>query len=655
MPSFRSLLAFAGLAAAFGAQAQAPAAVPAYKSAAEIPVEVFFKRPQYTSMALSPSSTKLAAIVPFRGRNNLVVIDLKARSSKVITGYEDFDVANFEWISDTRLCLRAADGQDVSGAFNYRGAACVDHDGQNHRNFAFRRWAVLERTRDGSPDVFVATNERTRNSVDVYRLNTVNGRGQLLTADSPGEVQQWVLDHNNVPRVAVSSPEPKERYGPRPQQLWYRDGEGAKWEKLFEFDPYMTGEDIDPLAFDFDNQTLYVAHNFGRDKKAIYKYDTKARKMGEMLFEHPLVDVSGGLVFDRSQKKLVGIRYDADKPGVKWLDPELDKLQKMLDATFPKTINVLGGPLEGGKLMLVRTFSDTEPGMFHLLDRSVPSIEPLMKTREWIDPALMSERKFIKYKARDGLEIPAWVTIPKESSGKNLPLIVHIHGGPHVRGYTAASAWGRPEAQFLASRGYVVLEPEPRGSRGYGKELYVKSFKQWGQSMQDDITDGALHLVKEGIVDKSRMCLFGGSYGGYASAMGLVKDPDLWKCGAPYVAVTDLFLLQEVSYTDVAEFAETAGFKKVIGDRNADKEMFSRNSPALQASRIKAPVFLAMGSADVRVPMVHGTALRDAIQKNGGKVDFVVYNGEAHGWNKDENVFDFHRRLEKFFAENLKK
>ena len=377
--------------------------------------------------------------------------------------------------------------------------------------------------------------------------------------------------------------------------------------------------------------------------------------MGELVFEHPLIDVEGGLIFDRQKKKLIGINYQADVQGQKWFDPDLEKLQKMLDATFPKTTNVIFGAGEGRDTVLVRSYSDRDPGMFHLLDRAKIAIEPLMKTREWLDPALMSERKFITYKARDGLTIPAWVTIPKDSSGKNLPLIVHIHGGPHVRGYTAASVWGRPEAQFLASRGYVVLEPEPRGSMGYGKELYLKSFKQWGQAMQDDITDGALHLVKEGIVDKNRMCLYGGSYGGYASAMGLVKDPDLWKCGAPYVAVTDLFLLADASYTDVADFAQTAGFKKVIGDSSLDKEMFTKNSPALQASRIKVPVFIAMGSEDVRVPLVHGETLRDGIRKNGGKVEFVVYNGEAHGFNLDEHVFDFYKRLEKFFAENLKK
>jgi dipeptidyl aminopeptidase/acylaminoacyl peptidase len=174
--------------------------------------------------------------------------------------------------------------------------------------------------------------------------------------------------------------------------------------------------------------------------------------------------------------------------------------------------------------------------------------------------------------------------------------------------------------------------------------------------MQDDITDGALHLAGEGLVDKGRMCLYGGSYGGYATAMGLAKDPDLWKCGAPYVAVTDLFLFQSVTYSDISRdsyFFQT-DFKKVVGDSSADREMFNKYSPLQQAARIKAPVLLTMGSADVRVPQVHGDKFASALQSAGTKVEYVIYKGEGHGYNKDENVVDFYKRLEKFFAEHLK-
>ncbi|HUP30491.1 MAG TPA: prolyl oligopeptidase family serine peptidase [Usitatibacter sp.] len=643
----------------------------AQKKPGDYKVEDFMRHAQYTAMQLSPNGERLAAGVPYKGRTNLVIIELGGkRSRNIVTGFETVDAVEFFWVNDERVCLRAADGQNVSGEFNYRGTYCVDANGENLRDYTklgvrnpaiggFTNMLFYAPYYDGSPDYLVGLRERSKDSVDLYRFNTRTGRRELLTSDSPGDVQRWVLDHDRVPRIAVSQPE---RKGDNLEKrtVWYRDTASAKWERLFEYE--MLGSEpvdggVSPIAFDYDNSTLYVSSNVGRDKRAIYKYDTKARKMGDVMFEDPLVDVSGGLAFDRVGKKFLGISYQADKPVVRWVDPDMDKLQRSIDATFPKTRNSISFPGNSRSRLLIYSYSDVDPGTYHLYDRERNGVEALPRTREWLDPSLMSERRFIKYKARDGREIPAFVTIPRDSDGKNLPLIVNIHGGPWARSYTW-SQWGRwPEAQFFASRGYVVLEPEPRGSLGWGRDHWKSSFKQWGQAMQDDITDGALHLAKEGIVDKNRMCLHGGSYGGYASAMGLAKDPDLWRCGSPFLAVTDLFMFQKVVYSDIAQQSDffDHDFKVMVGDSRADREMFTRNSPTLQAGKIKAAVFLTMGGNDVRVPQVHGDEFYNALKTAGVKVEYKVYPGEAHGYNKDENVYDFYRSLEKFFAENLKK
>lgn len=650
----RSLVATLSLGLAAAAFAQ--------KSARDIPVETFFKRAQFGSMALSPDGSRLAALTPLKGRDNLVILDVAKRTRSVITAFDSMDVADFYWVNNERICFAVADGQEVTGRVNYRGSYCINQDGSGVRDFtkfATRGLNLLARTRDGSPKAYVQMAGRTRDSLDAYLLDTETGRSTLLSFDSPGRVDGWILDHDHVPRVAVSIPERKDKDSRLVEQVWYRESQEAKWEKLWEF-PILNGTPVGtgyvPLAFDYDNRTLYVAQNEGRDRMAVFKYDTKARKFGELVFEHTLIDVKGGLIMSRQQKKLLGIRYNAEMPSVKWFDPAMDRLQRQLDLSLKGTINDITLASDNESLALVYAFSDTDPGMYHLLDRAKPSLEGLVRTREWLDPALMSERKFIKYKARDGMEIPAWVTIPKGSSGKNLPLIVNVHGGPWVRGYSGVS-WGRwPEAQFFASRGYVVLEPEPRGSLGYGTKHFVSSFKQWGQAMQDDINDGALFLVKEGIVDRSRMCIHGGSYGGYASAMGVTRDPDLWKCGSPFVAVTDLFLFQSIPYSDISymsDFFQT-DFKVMVGDSDADREMFTKYSPTMQADKVKAPVLLAMGSDDRRVPITHGDKFRDALEKAGKKVEYVVYPGEGHGFNRDEHVADFYGRLEKFFAENLK-
>ncbi len=640
----------------------------------QIPAATFLRRPEFNDMALSPNGEKLAAVSPFKGRSNLVVIDLNKRSRQIITSFEQMDVANFHWVNNKRLCLRVADGQDVTGAYTYRGTYCINDDGSDLRDFTrlgvsasgavgsgtLINMTPIRSAGEDSVEYIVAMPMRSSTSDDLYRFNTVTGKYTLLTFDSPGRVDSWVSDRNRVPRVAVSD---AERVGKEPwtmRSVWHRAGDGAKWEKIFEYkvtwgQPH--GEMMAPLSFDFDNTTLYVSTNIGgRDRRAIYKYDTVNKKLGELVFEHALIDITGGLLFSSEKKKLVGIRYSAEMPMTKWFDPELDTLQKQLDATLPGRVNQIGVAEEQSKRLLVSSMSPTFAGEYLLFDNQKKAIEPLVQRREWLPANLMSERKFIKYKARDGMEIPAWVTIPRDSSGKNLPLIVHIHGGPHVRAYSGLSSWGgRPIAQLFASRGYVVIEPEPRGSLEFGRKHYEASFKQWGLTMQDDITDGALHLVKEGIVDKSRMCLFGGSYGGYASLQGVVKDPDLWKCSAPYVAVSDLFLLQNVQHSDIARGSDSleTEYTVVVGDSKRDRDLFMLTSPAKNTDKIKTPIFIAMGSDDVRVPLIHAEEFVKNLQRSGGKVEMKVYTGEAHGFNKDENVLDFYTRLEKFFAQYI--
>jgi dipeptidyl aminopeptidase/acylaminoacyl peptidase len=639
-----------------------------------IALETFARRPEFVNMSLSPSGDFLAAISPFKGRGNLVVINLAERSRRLLTSFETTDVANFYWVNNKRICMRVADGQDVTGNFTYRGTFCINIDGTEFADFT--RLDKRSTTDTGrvilfnpvravggeSNDYIISMAARSRTSNDLYRFNTLNGRFQLLTFNSPGDVTRWVLDRNQVPRVAVTN-EPRQGKEPFTRiGFWYRDSADGKWEKLFESRStwgVTVGDAMDPLGFDFDNQTMYVASNIGRDKMAIFKYDPKAKKLGDLVFEHPMIDIDGGLLFSNEKKKLVGIRYSAEMPTTKWFDPELETLQKQLDATLKGNVNNIGVVEEKSRRLLLLSASPTNPGQYYLFNNEDKSLEPLVRRRDWLPESSMSERRFVKYKARDGMEIPAWLTLPKGSSGKNLPLIVHIHGGPQVRAYFGVQ-WNErtPYAQFFASRGYAVLEPEPRGSTGFGRKHYESSYKQWGLAMQDDITDGAMHLVKEGIVDKNRMCLFGGSYGGYASLQGVVREGNLFKCTAPYVAVTDLGLLQSVQHSDIAERGDDSlvtEFTVAVGDNTRDAEQFQRTSPARNVDKINVPVLLAMGADDRRVPIIHGNDFVKAMQQSGrgNLVEYVVYNGEGHGFNKDDNVLDFVRRLEVFFAKHI--
>ena len=634
--------------------------------AAEIPVETFFKRPDVSSMQLSPNGEMLAALANFNGRDNLIVVDIAKKTRHVVTSFEKFDVFTFAWVNNKRLYLRVAEARDVLNRAKYIGTYAIDVDGGNLRNLtdlvggkapsgtsSVADIEPLARTDDGTDDMIVEMNHPRFEAADVHRMDTKTGRSKKrLTFEAPADTVDYVLDWDLIPRVALSLEPRKAMY-----TLWYRDGLESPWVELMTY-PYGNGvERIRALRFNADNKTLFVASNIGRDKAAIYTYDPKAKKLGDLVFEHPLIDVWGDLLFEYKSRKLLGVRFTADKSTTIWIDPDLQKLQRQIDASLPGKINVISRAVDNPNRVLIRSYSDTDPGRYFLLNRDPLRMEELLATRPAIKPELMSETKFITYKARDGLEIPAWVTVPKGSGGKNLPLVVNIHGGPWARVY-GYDQWRRPEAQFFASRGYVVLEPEPRSSDGFGRKHMTAGFRQWGQAMQDDITDGVLHLVKEGLVDKSRVCLYGASYGGYATLMGLVKEPDLFKCGVPFVAVTDVIEFITTNEADYAQEQVKLDFERSmireVGDPKHDREMLRRASPALQAKRIKAPVLLAMGQVDQRVPLIHGKMMRDAMQEAGVKLEYIVYAGEGHGWNKDENVFDWYKRVEAFLAEHLK-
>jgi len=649
-------LAWLVICAPLAVQGQATTAGSGYKTAADIPVGEFFRLPRYSQMAMSPNGRKLAAVAPVNGRENLVVIDLDGKQSTAVTDFKTVDVNWFTWVDDGRLIFRASNRELETGVWRRGAMIAIDTDGKNSRNLAQDvrgSFDILARTRDGSGELIISTHLRDIQSEDVYRYDTRTGRTKLLTFDSPGRVADWVLDHRLEPRIAMRV-EPRESADKaRKRTLWHRQSAADSWLQIGELSGDL--DRLRPLAFD-DDQTLFVASRHGGDRSAIYRYDIAKKQLGEVVAQHPWLDLDDGLVIHPASGKVLGIRHSAEMPGTSWFDERYAAVQAGIDKALPDTVNHITPGDDAARYALVFARSATDAGSYYIFDTQQRSLGKIAATREWLPSALMPERRFVMYKARDGLNIPAWLTVPRGSEAKNLPLVVHIHGGPWVRSYHGIQ-WGRwPTAQFFASRGYAVLEPEPRGSTGFGSKHYQSSFKQWGLTMQDDITDGALHLVAQGIVDKSRMCLFGGSYGGYAALQGLVRDPDLWRCGNAYVAVTDLGLLQTVSWSDTAAYSDylDTDFKRRVGDHEADRAQFDATSPARNAHKIKAAVMLTMGGRDRRVPLIHGTRFRDAMEKAGKPFDYKVYSDETHGFNAPGNVIDFYTRTEQFFARHLK-
>jgi len=298
--------------------------------------------------------------------------------------------------------------------------------------------------------------------------------------------------------------------------------------------------------------------------------------------------------------------------------------------------------------VLVRAASDRQSAVYWLYDTRVDRLERVAAERPWIDPKAMAERSFVRIQARDGLEIPTYLTQPR---GKGpWPTVVLVHGGPWVRG--GDWEWDA-EAQFLASRGYLVIEPESRGSLGFGARHFRAGFRQWGLAMQDDVADATLWAVQRGLADRSRTCIAGASYGGYAALMGLVRHPELYRCAVNWVGVTDIDLMYTIAWSDLSDDWKRHGMPVLVGDREKDAAQLAATSPLKQAERITQPLLMAYGSNDRRVPVDHGMRFRDAVSAHNKQVEWVVYPEEGHGFLLVKNKVDFWSRVEKFLARQI--
>jgi dipeptidyl aminopeptidase/acylaminoacyl peptidase len=647
------------------AQQAAPAKAPASSTKSVLKTEDFFRHPEFRGVVLSPDGLSLAATTSLRGRMALVSMELKTRKAIILTNFADNDVVEFYWVNNTRLVFSLGNINEPSGSDRRQGGGlfAIDRDGTDSRvlsptvkeaiargNAVYRFMAYVGRTPELSDEIYAMSNDRVASAPDVYRVNTRNGRKTLLSFRNPGEVQGWVPDMKGNIRAAISGNDQNKT------TTWWRPDADADWQKMGEF--ALFEKNTLPLGIGYDD-TFYVISNEGRDKYAIFTYDVAKRAVKDLVFEHPDVDVGvsdegvgpdmSKLIFDHKAKKLVGIRYEADKPGVKWFDKDWAAQQKAIDAAVPDRVNMLYPPQYSDRVV-VYSYSDRDAGSWMLYDRTAKTIESLVSSREWLKPADMVEMKPLRYPARDGLVIPSYLFVPKNSDGKKLPLLVNIHGGPMVRADKwHLDMWGPMESQFFANNGYAVLLPNFRGTMGFGHKHMVSSLRNWATTMQEDIEDGVDYLVKQGIVDPNRVCLYGASYGGYATLMGLAKTPDKYKCGVAALVVSDLILQLTSNKTDFGSSKAALNYwYRMVGNPSTDAEFMRASSPVNMAAKMKAPLLIISGQADTRTPLEQAEKMREALRKVGKEPEWLVKAEEGHGFAKVENRLDTYNTMLKF-------
>jgi dipeptidyl aminopeptidase/acylaminoacyl peptidase len=609
--------------------------------AAELPVETFFRKPTFSNVEFSPDGGAIAMLQSIEGQMNLVVLDLDTKVKTLLTNFRDQEVAAYSWAGDKRLAFVL----DTKGD-EFFGLYVVGRDGKGFRELSGTAEVQIKQGKmnprplylfaelPDDPDHFLVLDDgRFQLFPDVYRISLRSGRKNMVVAN-PGNVSSWLTDNKGVVRIGIA-------VEPGSTSVIYRDGEGKDWETIHtggvdEFDWW-------PLGFDGDNRTLFIASGEGRKTSAIFRYDTITRKTEPApVLEDPIYDVDG-IRYWRSLNKVVGCSYQADKPRTHWLDPACAKNQAIVDAALPGARNVISEASPDGKLLLINSYSDREPGVYYLMDLGRRQIQELAVTREWIDPEKMAPMKPVQFDARDGLSLHGYLTIPVGREPRALPMILLPHGGP----YGIRDTWRfDPEIQFLANRGYAVLQVNFRGSGGYGHGFEQAGYRKWGEAMQDDLTDAVQWAVAEGYADPKRIVIMGGSYGGYAVMAGLAFTPELYQAGVNIVGVTDVELLLEGSshWPEVRREA----YALRIADRKADKERMKAVSPVYHAQSIRAPVFMAYGKNDPRVDIRHGASMERALKREGKTFEYFVRPDEGHGYRKEQNAFELYSRIDAF-------
>ena len=598
-----------------------------------IKTEKFFKNSEKTNFQISPDGKNIAFLKSVNNKFNLFVIKAGSKTETQLTNVTERDIKNYFWGNDDKLVYAYdTDGDEKffinSVDINTKKITTLVNQKEN-------RVIIIDLLAGIKDEILIAINNPKNNMFDAYRLNITTGL-TTLALKNPGNITGWHTDNNGVIRIITTTDGVN-------TGILYRNNENESF-KLTTYSDFQ--DEFTPLHFTADNKYVYVLSNHNRDKIALVKYDFKSNQEIGVIYQNSTVDVKDA-VYSTAKKKIIFVNYITYKRECYFTDENFYKISKSLKSKLPgKEFELVNTSLDEDKLV-IRSYSDKSLGAYYLYTVANNKLEKLADLSPWIDESQMSEMKPISYKSRDNKTIFGYLSVPVGVEAKNLPTVILPHGGPWLR-----DVWGfNKDVQFLTNRGYAVLQMNYRGSKGYGKEFYEAGFKEWGAKMQDDITDGTEWLIRQGIADKKKIAIYGYSYGGYAALMGVIKNPNLYKCG-----VSNCGLINLVSFVNsVPEY--WAPFKdmlyQIIGNPKTDSLKLVNASPFHNIQKIKVPLLIAQGANDPKVNINEVNVFVNKMKEAKLDVKYIVKNDEGHGFENENNRFDFYRELEKFLVKNI--
>jgi len=636
----------AGAALSVGCAGSDEVATADYESAetvpAVIPVSSFFDNPEIAGAQISPDGEWLSYLKAYQGKLNVFAKRIGTEDEIQLTADTERPVTGYFWSIDASKILYVQDkgGNEnfhvyalpVDGTATPEARDLTPYDGARAQIFA-----VPEETPNR---IFIGMNQRNPQLMDGYWLDLDSG-DMTMVAENTGRHLGYMLDHDQKARVAVG-----QNMGGG-TDIFARDTEDAEWRTIAS---YPADENVNPIQFHKDNQRIYVSSDHGEtDLQQLVLMDITTGET-EVVERDPLGEVDfGNAVFSGKTDELIATVYQGDKTRIYFKDPEwerdFEKIEQLHDG-FP---GINGSTLDERTFMI--SFNDpTDPGATYLYDRDTGEAEFLFRPRPWLEGKGLADMEPVSYEARDGLTIHGYLTTPRGVEANDLPLILVVHGGPWAR-----DGWGyQPEVQLLANRGYAVLQINYRGSTGYGKAFLNAAVKEWAGAMHDDLVDGVRWAVDEGIADADRVGIYGGSYGGYATLVGLTFTPEVFACGLDYVGPSSLVTLIEAFPPYWRPFLEGTFYRHVGDPSNIDDvEDMQARSPLNFVDQIEDPIMIVQGANDPRVTKQESDQMAVALRDRGIPVTYLLAENEGHGFANADNRMALYRSMEVFFGECL--
>ncbi|MBK9493165.1 MAG: S9 family peptidase [Xanthomonadales bacterium] len=622
----------------------------------------FLKNEPFTRIKISPTGKYLAAIAPMESGSALFILERETmqRSGYFYAG-ERIHVVDFAWVSDDQvmfavgeqfvgydapsltgeLYITRADGTGQELLIGFRandGQELGSKVNQRKRELVFA--SMIDNVASDDHRVLVAISPIKNSSMDSYttaeRMDIRSGR-RVVEARAPVRRAQFGTDPQGRVRFAQGAG------GDNMLKLYYREVDSEDW--ILINDQAATDHVVSFMGFAPDGVTAYLRASRDTGPDVVESFDTETHSRTAVM-QHDRVSPTAPIA-SIDGHSVIGTWFMDPQPTARYFDDQHPdaRLLRSLQASFGDAMPVsISSATRDGRFALLFASSPTNPGDYFLFDREAKKAQLIGSRREWIQPDQLADMHAVEITTRDGLKLQGLLTVPIGREAKDLPVVVNPHGGP----FDVRDDWGyNTGVQILASRGYAVLQVNFRGSSGYGKDFERAGYRQWGRAMQDDLTDATRWLIDQGIANAKRICIAGGSYGGYAALMGVAKEPDLFRCAIGYIGVYDLAMMY--SNGDIPQLYSGKNYLTMA----LGKDGLAETSPVNLADRIKVPVLLAAGGADERAPVEHTEAMERALKAAGVPVDTLIYRDEGHGFFKYEHRLEYYTKVLDFLDKHI--